>query len=113
MTMTFKASRDVIIRTDNFDEATKFYEQVLGLAIAYKSETLYGFDAGSFRLYVERGSSRHGPVFDFLVTDFQVAKQALLAAGCRIDEEDLSVPRCYIRDPQGLVFNIEQRRAEK
>jgi hypothetical protein len=44
--MDFTASRDVIIRTDNFDEATKFYEHVIGLAIAYKSETLYGFDAG-------------------------------------------------------------------
>jgi catechol 2,3-dioxygenase-like lactoylglutathione lyase family enzyme len=112
MTMDIKASRDVIIRTDNFDEAIKFYRHVLGLAVAYKSETLYGFDAGSFRLYVERGP-RHGPVFDFLVADFQAAKQALLAAGCTIDEEDRSVPRCYIRDPQGLVFNIEQRRAEK
>jgi len=27
----------------------------LGLAVACKGETLYGFDAGSFRLYVERG----------------------------------------------------------
>jgi catechol 2,3-dioxygenase-like lactoylglutathione lyase family enzyme len=112
MAMNFQASRDVIIRTDNFEEATKFYERVLGLAITSKSETLYGFDAGSFRLYIERGA-RHGPVFDFLVADFQAAKQALLAAGCRIDEEDTSVPRCYIRDPHGLVFNIEQRRAEK
>jgi len=110
--MDFKASRDVIIRTDNFDEAAQFYERVLGLAVVSKSETLYGFDAGSFRLYVERGS-RHGPVFDFLVADFQAAKQALLAAGCTIDEEDRSVPRCYVRDPHGLVFNIEQRATEK
>jgi hypothetical protein len=32
----------------------------------------------------------------------------LIAAGCDIAEEDPSVPRCYIRDPYGLVFNIEQ-----
>ena len=112
MTMDCKASRDVIIRTDKFDEATRFYEHVLGLAIAYKSERLYSFEAGSFRLYVERGSP-HGPVFDFLVADFHAARQALLDAGCKIDEEDRSVPRCYIRDPHGLVFNIEQRPAEK
>jgi catechol 2,3-dioxygenase-like lactoylglutathione lyase family enzyme len=112
MAMDFKASRDVIIRTDNFDEATRFYEHVLGLAVFHKAETLYGFDAGSFRLYVERGS-RHGPVFDFLVADFDGAKRALLAAGCTIDEEDRSVPRCYFRDPHGLVFNIEQRPTEK
>jgi catechol 2,3-dioxygenase-like lactoylglutathione lyase family enzyme len=112
MTTDFQASRDVIIRTDHFDEATQFYESVLGLSIAYKSETLVGFDAGSFRLYVERGP-RHGPVFEFLVADLQAAKQALLAAGCSIEDEDRSVPRCYIRDPHGLVFNIGQRPAEK
>jgi catechol 2,3-dioxygenase-like lactoylglutathione lyase family enzyme len=111
MTVDFKASRDVIIRTDKLDEAVEFYERVLGLAIFYRSETLYGFDAGSFRLYVERGS-RHGPVFEFQVADFQSAKQTLLAAGCTIDEEDRSVPRCYVRDPHGLVFNIDQRGSE-
>jgi catechol 2,3-dioxygenase-like lactoylglutathione lyase family enzyme len=93
MTIDVKASRDVINRPDRFDEATKFYEHVPGLAIAYKSETLYGFKAGSFRLYVERGDP-HGPVFDFLVADFQAARQALLDSGYKIDEEDRSVPRC-------------------
>src|ERR1035438_2046728 len=63
-------------------------------------------------LYVELGP-RHGPVLDFLVADFQAAKQTLLTAGCTIDEEDRSVPHCYIRDRHGLVFNIEQRRAGK
>jgi catechol 2,3-dioxygenase-like lactoylglutathione lyase family enzyme len=111
MTIDFKASRDVIIRTEKFAEAVQFYRQVLGLAIAHESAALVGFDAGSFRLYVEPGP-RHGPVFDFLVSDFQAARQALLAAGCTVEEEDRSVPRCYIRDPHGLVFNIEQRRAE-
>lgn len=112
MPMGFKASRDVIIRTDKFDHAIKFYEHVLGLPIAYKSETLYGFEAGSFRLYVEHGPP-HGPVFDFLVADFRAARQVLLDAGCTIDEEDRSVPRCYIRDLHGLVFNIDERAAEK
>jgi len=110
--MEFKASRDVIIRTDKFDEATKFYEHVLGLPIAYKSATLYGFDAGSFRLYVEPGPP-HGPVFEFLVADFPAPRQALLDAGCEVVEEDRPAPRCYIRDPHGLVFNIDQRSAEK
>jgi hypothetical protein len=40
------------------------------------------------------------------------AFRALLAAGCSLVEEDPVVPRCYIRDPHGLVFNIAQRPAE-
>ena len=111
MAAAFRASRDVIIQTANFQAATQFYANVLGLKAAHASGTLVGFDAGAFRLYVESGPD-HGPVFDFLVSDFQAAKVALLAAGCTLMEEDVSVPRCYIRDPYGLVFNIEQRAAE-
>jgi predicted enzyme related to lactoylglutathione lyase len=107
MTKAFRASPDVIIRTSKFDEATRFYTQVLGLEVAHSTATLVGLDAGAFRLYLEPGPD-HGPVFDFRVPDFRAAKQALLAAGCALVEEDPAVPKCYLRDPFGLVFNIEQ-----
>lgn len=108
MTITFRASCDVIIRTPDFDAAIHHYTRVLGLKVAHSSANLVALDAGAFRLYVERGSA-HGPVFDFLVSDFQAAKSALLSAGCTSVEEDPSVPKCYLRDPYGLVFNIDQR----
>ena len=107
MPIPFRASRDVIIRTENFAAAARFYESVLGLKRFLDGEALAGFEAGAFRLYVEHGPA-HGPVFDFLVSDMQAAKSALLSAGCAVIEEDPAVPRCYIRDPYGLVFNIEQ-----
>ena len=109
MPNSFRASRDVIIRTEKFEDAVRFYESVLGLAIVHRTDTLVGFDAGAFRLYVEPGPS-HGAVFDFRVPEMKRAQRALLAAGCAIVEEDPSVPRCYIRDPHGLVFNIEEAR---
>jgi len=104
---SFRASRDVIVRTEQFDAAARFYESVLGLTRFHDGESLAGFETGAFRLFVERGPE-HGPVFDFLVPDMQAAKSALLAAGCAVIEEDPAVPRCYIRDPHGLIFNIEQ-----
>jgi predicted enzyme related to lactoylglutathione lyase len=107
MSNTFKASRDVIVRTEKWSEALKFYGSVLGLPITHRSETIVGFETGSFCLYVEQGKE-HGPVFDFLVPNIQAAKQQLVAAGCMMIEENPAVPRCYIRDPFGLVFNIEQ-----
>jgi catechol 2,3-dioxygenase-like lactoylglutathione lyase family enzyme len=102
---TFRSSRDVIIRTDAWAEAQRFYGSVLGLPVAYESETIIGFETGAFRLYVEKGK-KHGPVFEFLVPDVQAAKHRLVSAGCTIEEENASVPRCYIRDPYGVVFNI-------
>jgi predicted enzyme related to lactoylglutathione lyase len=71
------------------------------------AKRLVGFETGAFCLYVERGKE-HGPVFDFLVPDIQAAKRQLVAAGCTVIEENPKIPRCYIRDPFGFVFNIEQ-----
>jgi hypothetical protein len=51
-------------------------------------------------------------VFDFLVPDVAASKAALLMAGCSVVEENPAVPRCYLRDPHGLVFNLAQRPAE-
>jgi predicted enzyme related to lactoylglutathione lyase len=107
MTGPFQSSRDVILRTDKWSEVHQFYGSILGLPIAYQDPRIVGFETGAFRLYVEKGKE-HGPVFEFLVPDVEAAKQQLLAAGCTVVEEDPSVPRSYIKDPYGLVFNIGQ-----
>jgi len=107
MTLPFEATRDVIIRTDAFADARTFYQSILGLPIVHQSHNLVGFDAGGFRLYVEQGTY-HGPVFEFLVPNVEAAKQWLLEAGCILQEENPSIPRCYLRDPFGLVFNVRR-----
>jgi len=109
---SFQSSRDVIVRTDDLKKAAKFYESVLGLPAKQHGDTLIGFETGSFCLYVEQGD-KHGPVFEFLVTDIQKTKQRLLSAGCRVVEENASIPRCYIQDPYGIVFNIGQAQSGK
>jgi catechol 2,3-dioxygenase-like lactoylglutathione lyase family enzyme len=105
MAARIRSTRDIIIRTERWDEAAKFYESVLGFPVTYKGETIAGFETGSFCLYVDKGPS-HGPVFEFLVADVQAEKHRLLAAGCVLIEEDPSIPRVYVRDPYGMVFNI-------
>jgi catechol 2,3-dioxygenase-like lactoylglutathione lyase family enzyme len=107
MTEPFKSSRDVIIRTEKLPDAVNFYRSVLGLPVVHQDAKIVGFETGSFRLYVEK-AKEHGPVFEFLVPDVEAAKSKLLEAGCVIVEEDPSVPRCYVRDPYGLVFNVGQ-----
>jgi len=57
MSNTFKASRDIIIRTEKWSEALRFYGSVLGLPITERSETIVGFETGAFCLYVERAKS--------------------------------------------------------
>ena len=112
MCNAFRASRDILVRTENWSEALKFYGSVLGLPITHQGETIVGFEIGSFCRYVEQGKE-HGPVFEFLVPDIQAAKQQLVAAGCTVIEENPAVPRCYLRDPYGVVFNVGQSPGEK
>jgi catechol 2,3-dioxygenase-like lactoylglutathione lyase family enzyme len=100
-----KSSRDVIVRTESLAEAERFYGAVLGFAVSSRREGIVGFETGSFCLYVEKGSE-HGPVFEFLVADVDATKARLIAAGCTLIEEDRSIPRCYVRDPFGVTFNI-------
>ena len=107
MKKELQSSRDVIIQVDDLTKAIEFYEKTLGFPIAYRTPDIVGFETGAFCLYVEKGS-RPGPVFDFLVSDAEATKSRLRAAGCTVVEENPAVPRCYIRDPFGLLFNIEQ-----
>jgi catechol 2,3-dioxygenase-like lactoylglutathione lyase family enzyme len=72
----FQATRDVIIRTAKWAEATKFYSSVLGLPVTLKNKKLIGFEAGAFCLYLEKGKE-HGPVFEFLVPNVDVAQVAV------------------------------------
>ncbi len=103
------ASRDVLLQSPAIETAAAFYETVLGLKIFLRDDNLIGLEAGAFRLFLDRGSA-YGPVFEFFVTDIAEAKQRLIDANCVIETDDPSVPRCYVRDPYGLVFNIAERR---
>lgn len=102
------SSRDVIIQTPRFEASVRFYEEVLGLAVVHRSERLVGFETGSFVLYVEPGEA-YGPVFEFFVADVGATARQLVAHGCRIDQDDPAIPRCYVRDPNGLTFNLRAR----
>jgi len=106
----FTSTRDIIIHTLKFEEAVRFYEETLALPVTMKVDKLVGFETGSFQLFVDgRKPLSMGPVFEFHVADVEKAKQQLLAVGCAVVAEDASVPRCYIRDPHGLVFNLESK----
>ncbi|MBL6750842.1 MAG: hypothetical protein ISP90_09990 [Nevskia sp.] len=105
-----KSSRDVLLQCPDFKAAVRFYESVLGLPVMHRGESMVGFETGSFRLYVERRPS-YGPVFEFYVADLAAAKVTLVAAGCRVEDEDPAVPRCYVRDPFGLIYNLAERKS--
>ena len=108
MAELIRSTRDVIIRTPDAKAAADFYQRVLGLAVTQRVGGIVGFETGALQLFVEQGDAL--PAFlDFLVQDVQATKARLVAAGCVIVEENPKVPRCYMRDPFGLTFNLGEQ----
>ncbi len=100
-----RSGRDVICRARDLGAVKAYYAGELGLPIVLDTDTMVGFDTGELTLYYERGEPGP-PVFDFFVDDVRTSKNRLITAGCELVEEDPSVPRVYLRDRFGLVFNI-------
>ena len=103
-----QSSRDIIIRTESWPDAVRFYEQILGFTVSSRTAGMVGFETGSFCLYVEKGAA-HGPVFEYLVPDVAATRDRLVRAGCTVVEEDPALPRCYLRDPYGVTFNVGRK----
>ena len=103
-----RSTRDVIVRTPDAKAAADFYQKVLGLVVTQRVGDIVGFETGTLQLFVEQGDALP-VVLDFLVQDVQATKAVLVAAGCVIVEEDPNIPRCYVRDPFGLLFNLGKR----
>ncbi len=102
------STRDILIQTERSIEARNFYEGVLGFTVVHDDPAMCGLDTGSFRLFIDTAPAL-GPVFEFEVGSLSAIKARLLAEGCSIVEEDPSIPRCYMRDPFGLIFNLREQ----
>lgn len=103
-----ESTRDILIQTDRPGEAKAFYTEVLGFTLFEDNPKMRGFETGAFRLFIDPGAPL-GPVLELVVDDIEAEKARLLDVGCSIEREDAAVPRCYIRDPFGLIFNLRQR----
>lgn|GEM_PF-210753 len=104
---TVKTGRDIICRARDLGAVKAYYGAELGMPIVLDTDSMVGFDTGELRLYYERGEGGL-PVFEFFVDDVGAAKSRLIAAGCEIVEENPAVPRVYLRDRFGLLFNITE-----
>ena len=56
-------------------------------------------------LFIERGPAL-GPVLEVTVADVAEARQRLLKSGCEVVKDEPDFPRCYLKDPFGLIYNL-------
>ena len=100
-----ETTRDILIQTDRPEEARTFYAEALGFRLFQDDPEMRGFETGAFRLFIDPEAPL-GPILELLVDDVSAEKERLVGLGCFVEREDDTVPRCYVRDPFGLIYNL-------
>jgi predicted enzyme related to lactoylglutathione lyase len=96
---------DILIQAQDPKKAASFYVQQLGFAITGETPEMMSLHGQHINLFIERGPVL-GPVLEVTVPDVAQAKRQLLKSGCEIVKDDPDFPRCYVKDPFGLIYNL-------
>lgn len=105
--MTNKFGTDILIQAAEPKEAAAFYVNQLGFQITGDTPTMVSLHGEHINLFIERGPAL-GPVLEVTVDNVEAAKARLVKNGCQIVKDEPEFPRCYVRDPFGLIYNLTQ-----
>jgi predicted enzyme related to lactoylglutathione lyase len=97
---------DILIQAPDPDNAAAFYVHQLGFVITDKAPNMISLHGNHINLFIERGPTL-GPVLEVTVSDVEEAKARLTKNGCEIVKDEPDFPRCYVKDPFGLIYNLK------
>jgi len=98
---------DILIQAPDPKAAASFYAQQLGFTITGEDPQMISLHGAHINLFIEKGPAL-GPVLEVTVEDLDAARQRLVAHGCEVVKDEPEVPRCYIKDPFGLIYNLAE-----
>jgi hypothetical protein len=101
-------STDILIQAQDPKKAALFYVERLRFEITDETPNLISLHGDRINLFIERGPAL-GPVLEVTVDDVEEVKSLLLKHGCEIVKDEPDFPRCYIKDPFGLIYNLRLR----
>jgi predicted enzyme related to lactoylglutathione lyase len=106
--MRSEFTNDILIQVPDIDEAASFYSDILGLEVTRRELEMISLKGPSLNLFLFRGETL-GPVLEVLVADVNQTKARLVKEGARVMREEPDVPRCYVRDRYGLIYNLRRK----
>jgi catechol 2,3-dioxygenase-like lactoylglutathione lyase family enzyme len=104
--MANKFGSDILIQSENPEQAAAFYVKELGFEITGETSNMISLHGDHINLFIERGPAL-GAVLEVTVADVEEAKARLVTHGCEIVKDEPNFPRCYVRDPFGLIYNLK------
>jgi hypothetical protein len=96
---------DILIQDPDPRKAALFYVNHLGFEITDNNPKMIGLHGKHINLFIEPGPSL-GPVLEVTVDNVVDAKQRLVEEGCEVVKDEPDFPRCYGKDPFGLIYNL-------
>jgi predicted enzyme related to lactoylglutathione lyase len=96
---------DILIQAQDPRKAASFYVEYLGFEITDEMPHMISLHGEHINLFIERGPAL-GPVLEVTVDNVEEAKRRLVKNGCEIVKDEPDFPRCYVKDPFGLIYNL-------
>jgi hypothetical protein len=96
---------DILIQATDPMEAANFYVKELGFEVTDEKPNMVSLHGKNINFFIERGAAL-GPVFEVTVKSVTEAKARLQKKGCQIVKDEPDFPRCYVQDPNGLIYNL-------
>jgi len=100
-----KFGTDILIQAEDPKSAAAFYVTQLGFEITGETPNMISLHEKHINLFIERGPAL-GPVLEVTVGNVEEAKLRLVENGCEIVKDEPDFPRCYVKDPFGLIYNL-------
>jgi catechol 2,3-dioxygenase-like lactoylglutathione lyase family enzyme len=96
---------DILIQAQDPVKAASFYVEQLGFEITGETPNMVSLHGKHINLFIERGPVLGG-VLEVTVDNVAEAKARLVKNGCEIVKDEPDFPRCYVKDPFGLIYNL-------
>ena len=103
--MPNKFGSDILMQAKDPKKAAQFYVKQLGFEITDDNPKMVGLHGKHINLFIEPGPPL-GPVLEVTVDNVAEAKRRLVKNGCEIVKDEPDWPRCYVKDPYGLIYNL-------
>ena len=98
---------DILIQAKDPMKAANFYVKAFGFEITDKKPNMISLHGPNINFFIERGPAL-GPVLEVTVKDVKKSRAGLKKKGCRVVKDEPDFPRCYIKDPNGLIYNLTE-----
>src|SRR5580698_3476535 len=104
--MANRFGADILIQASDPKNAAFFYVQQLGFQITGETPNMISLHGEHINLFIELGPAL-GPVLEVTVANVEEARRRLEKNGCEVVKDEPDFPRCYVKDPFGLIYNLK------